>query len=203
MAHFTLSQDPSTWCWDTSHCPKTLLLKCWDTLHCPKTTHSSVGKLRTVPRPFALVLEHFTLSQNLVLGHLVLYQDLMLNCWDTSRCPKTSHSSVGTLRTVPRPFHSSVGTLRTVPRPFHSSVGTLRTVPRPFHSSVGTLRSVPRPYHSSVGTLRTVPTLPSQLFRLLVLTPEFFVTVLGQSDLFFIFGVGTLRSLSPVPPLES
>ena len=130
LGHLVLSQD--------------LILKCSDTSHCPKTTHSSVGTLRTVPRPFVLVLGHFTLSQDLVLGHLVLSQDLILKCWDTSHCPKTTHSSVGTPRTVSRPFHSSVGTLRTVPRPFHSSVGTLRTVPRPFHSSFGTLHTVPR-----------------------------------------------------------
>ena len=168
-----------------------LTLKCWDTSHCHQTTHSSVGKLRTVPRPLTQVLGHFALSQNhsiQVLGHSALSQDLPLKCWDISHCPsKTSHSSVGTLCTVPRPFHSSVGTFRTVPRPFHSSVGTLRTVP---------------PFHSSVGTLHTVPRLPAQVFRLLVLSPGLFVSVLVQSDLFF-FGVGTLRSLSPVPPLES
>ena len=124
----TLSQDLSFKCWDTSHCPKTLcpsvgtlhtvpipsvgtlvllqdlIFKCWDTSHCPKTTHSSVGTLRTVPRPFVPVLGHFTLSRDLVLGHLALSQDLILKCWDTHHCPKTTHLSVGTLRTVPRPF---------------------------------------------------------------------------------------------------
>ena len=96
-----------------------LPLKCWDTSHCPQTSHSSVGTLRTVPRlpaqvlghfvlfqgPFVLVLGHFALSQDLFvqkLGHLELSQNLPLKCWDTSHCPKTSHSSVGSLRTVPR-----------------------------------------------------------------------------------------------------
>ena len=143
----------------------------------------SIGTLHTVPRPFALVLGHFTLSQDLVLGHLALSQDLvlghlalsqdhLLKRWDTSHCPKTLRPNVGTLRTVPRP---SVGTPRTVPRPYtqvfghftlsqdyplkrwdtshcpktlRSSVGTLYTVPRP---SVGTPRTVPRPYTQVLG----------------------------------------------------
>ena len=173
LGHFSLSQDLTLKCWDNFTLFQDHPLKRWDTSYCPKTLSPSVGTLHTVPRPFVLVLGHFTLSQDLVLGHLVLSQDLILKCWDTSHCPKTDRSSVGTLRTIPRPFHLSVGTLRTVPRPFHSSVGTLRTVPR----------------------------LPAQVFRLLVLSSDIFVPVLGQSDLFF-FGVGKLRSLSMVPPLE-
>ena len=138
-----------------------LLLKCWYTSHYPKTFRSSVGTLHTVPRHFVLVLGHFTLSQHLVLGHLALSQDLILKCWDTSHCPKTTNSSVGTLRSAPRSFvlvleqftlsqdlvlrHLALfqdlilkcWTLRTVPRPFHSSVGTSRTVPRPPTQALG------------------------------------------------------------------
>ena len=75
----------------------------------------SIGTFHTVPRPFALVLGHFTLSQDLelghfalcqdlvlgyfalsqdpstqVLGHFALSQDYLLKCWDTSYSPKTS-----------------------------------------------------------------------------------------------------------------
>ena len=68
LGHFILSQD--------------LSLKCWGLSHCPTTFHSSVGTLRTVPRPFLLVLGHFTLSQHLAFGQLALSQDLPLKCWD-------------------------------------------------------------------------------------------------------------------------
>ena len=103
LGHFSLSQDLSFKCWDTSHCLKTL---------CP-----SVGTLHTVPRPS--VTRHFTLSQDTrtvlrpytqVLGHLALSQDHPLKRRDTSHCPKTLRPSVGTLHPVPRP---SVGTPRT------------------------------------------------------------------------------------------
>ena len=131
---FTLSQELLFKCWDTSHCPKTSMFKCWDTSHCPMTSYSSVGTLRTVPGPPTQVLGQFVLSQNLpvclsvgtlltvprpatqVFGHFALSQDLPLNCWDTSQCPKTICSSVGTLRTVPIPLCSCVGMLHTVPR---------------------------------------------------------------------------------------
>ena len=163
-----------------------LLLKCWDTSHYPKTFRPCVGTLRTVPGPLC--------------------------------------SSVGTLRTVPRP---SVGTLRTVPRTLtqvlghfalshdlHSSFGTLHTVPRLPAQVLGhfvlsqdpLLKSWDTSYcHktacSSVGTPRTVPRPLTQALGHFALPQDLFVLVLGQSDLFF-FGVGTLRSLSPVLPLE-
>ena len=160
LGHLALSQD--------------LTLKCWDTSHCPKTTQSSVGKLRTVPRSFVLVLGHFTLSQELVLGHFVLprpltqvlghlalSQDLPIKCWDTSHCPKTPHSSVGIVHTVPR---TSVGTFRTVPRPPTQVLGhsalfqdcLLKCLdsshcPKTTCSSVGTPRTVPRPLIRALG----------------------------------------------------
>ena len=153
LGHFVLSQD--------------LSLKCWDTSHCPKTLRPSVGTLRTVPGPLVLVLKHLALSQDLVLGHFVLCQDLSLKCWDTSNGPKTSHSSVGTLRTVSRP---SVGTHGTVPRLLTQVLGHFALsqdfplkcwdtshCPKTTCSSVGTPRTVPGPPHSSVGTLRIVP----------------------------------------------
>ena len=117
LGHFPLSQNLVL---RHSALSQDLPLKRWDTSHCPKTLRPSVGTLRTVPGPLVLVLGHLALSQNLVLGHFVLSQDLSLKCWDTSHCPKTSHSSVGTLRTVPIP---SVGTHRTVPRPLTQVLG--------------------------------------------------------------------------------
>ena len=205
---FTLSQDHPLECWDTSHCPKTLrpsvgtlhtvprpsvehlvlsqdlTLKYWDISHCPRTAYSSVGTLRTVPRPFALVLGQLTLSQDIVLGHLVLSQDLTLKCCDVSHCPKTTHSSVGTLRTVPRHLTQVLG-----------------------HFALS--QDLPLKCWDTSYCLKTLPLkcwdtshLPAQELRLLVLSPDLFVPVLRQSDLLF-FGVGTLRSLSPVPSLES
>ena len=153
LGHFTLSHDLVLGHLVLS---QHLILKCWDTSPCPNTTHSSVGTLHSVPRHFFLVLGHFKLSQDLVLGHLALSQDLPLKCWDTSHCPKTPHSSVGILRTVPRQPPRVLGHLALSqdlvlghfilsqdlslkcwglshrPTTFHSSVGTLRTVPRPF-----------------------------------------------------------------------
>ena len=193
LVHLVLSQDLTLQCWDTWYCPKTLRpsvgtlrtvprrttqvlghftlsqdlvlghfalsqdlpLKYWDTSHCPKTSYSSVGTLRTVPRPTTQVLEHFALSQDLVLGHFALSQDLPLKCWDTSHCPKTYHSSVGALRKVPRPTTQVLGHFALsqdlllghfalsqdlslkcwhtshCPKTSYSSLGTLRTVPRP------------------------------------------------------------------------
>ena len=234
LGHFPLSRHQEL---GQSALSQDLPLKRWDTSHCPKTLRLSVGTLRTVPGPLVLVLGNLALSQDLVLGHFVLSQDLSLKCWDTSHCPKTYHSSVGTLRAVPRP---NVGTLRTVPRPLTqvlghfalshnlplkcwdtlhcpkttcSSVGTPRTVPRPLTQALGHFALSQEPPfkcwdnshclktpHSNVGTLRTFPRLPAQVFRLFVLSQDLFFPVLGQSDL-FLFGVGTLRSLSPVPPL--
>ena len=155
LGHFTLSQD--------------LIFKCLDTSHCPKTTHSSVGTLRTVPRPFVLVWGHFTLSQDLVLGHLALFQDLILKFWDTSHCPKTTHSSVGTLRTVPRPFVLVLG---------HFAL-----------SQDCLLKCLDPSYCPKTSSYQCWDSRISSS------------AVMGQSDLFF-FGDGTLRSLSPVPPLE-
>ena len=107
-----------------------------------------------------------------MLGHSALSQDFTLKCWDTSHCPKTTHSSVGTLRTVPRSFVLVLGhfTLSQdlvlghfvlsqdlslkcwdtwhCPKTSQSSVGTLHTVPR---TSVGTFRTVPRPPTQVLG----------------------------------------------------
>ena len=89
LVHLALSQDLFI-----------LVLGCWDTSHCPKTFRSRVGALHTVPGFYVMVLEHFALSQYLLLGHLVLFQDFTLKCWDSSHRPKTGPSD-GTLRTVP------------------------------------------------------------------------------------------------------
>ena len=147
LGHFVLSQDYLLKSWETSHCPKTSLFECWDTSHCPKTSHSSVGTLNTVPRPFVLVLGHFVLSQDYLLksretSHCP--KTSLFECWDTSHCPKTSHSSVGTLHTVPRPFVLVLGHFALsqdlplkcwdtshCPKTTCSKVETLRTVPRP------------------------------------------------------------------------
>ena len=144
LGHFTLSLD--------------LSFKCWDTSRCPKTFRLSVGTLHAVPRSFVLVLGHFTLSQDLVLGHLALSQVLTLNYWDISHCPKTTHSSVGTLHTVPRPLTQVLGHFALYQDP-SSKCWDTSYCPRTFCLSVGTLPTVPRP---SVGTLRTVPGPPTQ-----------------------------------------
>ena len=158
LGHLSLSHDLPLKCWDTSHCPKTSSYCPKTSSHCPKTYHSSVGTLRTVPRPPRTVprppravpgltihvLGHFALSQDfLVLSKdlLALSQVQPLKCWDTSNCPKT--------------------------------------------------------YHSSDGTLCTVQDLLDPVLRHFALSQDLLIIVLGQSDLFF-FGVGTLRSLSPV-----
>ena len=170
MKHLALSQD--------------YLLKCWDTSFCPKTPHSSVGTLRTVPRPLTQVLVHFTLSQDfrssvgtlhtvprpsvgtprtvprpytLVLGHFALSQVLTLKCWDFSHCPKTTNSSVGTLHTVPRP---SVGTSRTVTRPL-TQVKCWDTshCRKTLRLGVGTLHAVPRLSFKCWDTSRCPKTL--------------------------------------------
>ena len=109
LGHLALSQDPP--------------LKCLDTLHRPMTLRPIAGTLRAVPRLPAEVLGQFTVSQNLpvrVFGDFALSQDFPLKCSDASHCPRTSHSSP---KTVPRPSHSSVGTVRTVPRPFVQVLG--------------------------------------------------------------------------------
>ena len=113
LGHFVLSQDFS--------------LKCCDTSYCPKTPRTSVGTLRTVPRPLAQVLGHFAMSQ-----------DLPHKDWDTSHCPKTPLTKIETVGSV-----------------------------------------VPRCWDSRISCF----------------------LVLGQSGLLFL-SVGALRSLSPVPPLE-
>ena len=176
LGHFVLFQD--------------LPLKCWDTSYCSRTFRPIVGPLCTVLRPLTQVLGHFALSQ-----------DYLLKCWDTSYCPKTPHSSVRTLRTAPGSPWSSVRTLRTVPGPLTRVLGHFALSqdlsPMLWDTShcpkTSLLKCWDTSYcsktsHSSVGKLRTVP--------------RPFVQVLGQSDLFFFFGVGTLRSLSPVPPLK-
>ena len=145
----------------------------------PKTYHSNVGTLRTVPRLPARMLEDLALSQDLVLGHFVLSQDLSLKCWDSSHCRTTFHSSVGTLHTVPRP---SVVTLRTVPRPYtqvliHFTLSQDHPLkrwdtshcPKTLRPSVATLHTVPRP---SVVTPRTVPRPPTQVLGHLVLSQD-------------------------------
>ena len=190
MGHFGLSQD--------------LPLKCWDTSHCPKTSHSSVGTLRTVPRPPTQVLGHFALPKTTcssfgtlrtvprhplkcwdtshfprpflqVLGHFALSQDpsskcwdtsyfalsqdLPLKCWDISHCPKSSHSSVGTLRSVPRlPAQ--------VLEHFVRSQDLFVLVLGCFTLSQDLFRDTshcPKTSYSSVGTLRTVPGPPTQV----------------------------------------
>ena len=154
LGHLVLSQDPS--------------LKRWDTSHCPKTLRPSVGTLRAVPGPLVVVLGHFALSHDLVLEHFVLSQDLSLKCWDTSHCPKTSHSNVGTLRTVPRLPAQVLGhlvlsqdpslkrwTLRTVLRPPTQVLGHLALSQDPSLKCWVTTPHCPRTSHSSVGTLRT------------------------------------------------
>ena len=144
-----------------------LSFKCWDTSRCPKTFRSIVGTLHAVPRPFVPVLGHFTLSQELVLGHLALYlrpytlvlghlalsQVLTLKCWDTSHCPTTIHSSVGTLHDVAR---SSVGTPRTVPRPLTQTLGHFALSHDP-SSKCWDTSYCPRTSRPTVGKLRTVP----------------------------------------------
>ena len=107
LGHFSLSQDLSLKCWDTSYCPKTLSLKCWDTPHYPKISLSSVGTLRTVPRPFhssvgtlRTVPRPFHPSDGTlhtvprlptqVLGHAALSQGCLLKYSDSSYCPQTS-----------------------------------------------------------------------------------------------------------------
>ena len=119
LRHSALSQGCLLKYLDSSYCPQKSSFQCWDSRHCPKTSQSSVGTLRTVPRPPTQILGHFALSQDLPLkcwdtSHCP--KTLPFKCWDTPHCPKTSHSNVGTHRTVPRPLHSSVGTLHTVPR---------------------------------------------------------------------------------------
>ena len=148
--------------------------------------HSSVGTPRTVPRPLTQVLGHSAPSADCLLkcwDTPLLSQDPSLKRCDTSHCPRTSHSSVGTPRTVPRPFVQVLGHLvlsqdpslkrcdtSHCPRTSHSSVGTLRTVPRLPAQVLGRLvlsqdpsikrwdtLHCPRTSHSSVGALRTVP----------------------------------------------
>ena len=181
LGHFLLSQD--------------LLLKCWDTSHCPRTSRSSVGTPLTVPRPLAQVLGHFALSQDLSLkfwdtsycpktpctsaGHLALSQDLSLKCWDTSYCPKTACTSVGTLRTVPRPLTQVLGHFVLSQDPPHKCWNVSHCHKTPL---------------TSVKTVGSVITRcwDSQISCSLVLV---------QPDLLFL-SFGTLRLLSPVPPLE-
>ena len=102
LRHFVLSQDPSLKRWDTSHCPKTSLIKSWDTSHCPKTLRLSVGTLRTVPRP-----------PTQVLGHPALSQDPSFKCWDS----RISSSSVlGHLDHYPR-YHHLSSSIKISPKP--------------------------------------------------------------------------------------
>ena len=141
------------------------LLKCWDTSHCPKTSHSSVGTLRTVPRPLCSsvgTLHTVPRSYVQVLGHLVLSQDLLLKCWDTSRCPKTFRPSVGTLRAVPRLPAQVVGHF---------------VLSQDLPLKCWDTSHCPETLRPSVGTLRAVPRLPAQM--------------LGQSDLFCFETVGS------------
>ena len=201
LVHLKLSQDPFVLVLEYFKLSQDLSFKCWGTSHCPKTSHSSVGTLRTVAGPFVLVLGHFELSQDLfvlVLGHFVLSQDLSLKCWDTSHCPKTSHLSVGTLRTAqdlplkcwdtshcPKTTCSSVGTLRTVPGPFVLVLGHFALSQDLFVQKLGQLElsqniplkcwdtsHCPKTSHSSVGTLRTVPRLPAQVLGHFVLSQD-------------------------------
>ena len=132
LGRFTLSQDLSSKCGDTSYCPKTScssvgilhtvsrpFFSSVGTLRLyPKTSRSSVGTLHTVPRPLfsnvgmlhivrppAQVLGHFALSHNLpvqVLGHFALSQDFLFKFWVTSHRPKTFRHAVGTFWDVPR-----------------------------------------------------------------------------------------------------
>ena len=171
LGHLALSQDPSTKCWDTSHCPKIFSSSLGTLRNVPRP---SVGTPGTVPRPTTQVLGHFALSQDL----LALSQDLPLKCWDTLHCLKTSYSNVGTLRTVPRPltqvlehfalsqdlllkcWHTSrcPKTFSHCPKTYHSSVGTLHAVPRLSRTFPRpTTSHCPKTSYSSVGTLRTVP----------------------------------------------
>ena len=156
------------------------LFKCWDTSHYPKTSHSSVGTLRTVPSLFFLVL-----------GHFVLSEDYLLKCWDISNCRKTSHSSVGTLRTVPRPFVQVLGYF-VLSQDYLLKRWDTSHCPKTFRPSVKTLRAVPRLPAQVFGTVGPLLFWDSRIS---------FSLVLEQSDLLF-FSVGTLRSLSLVPPLE-
>ena len=179
LRHSALSQDLPLKRWDTSQDPSS---KCWDTSYCPRTSRTSVGTLGHVPRPSVGTLRTVPRPLPQMLGHFALSQDPSSKCWDTSYCPRTSRTSVGTLGTVPRP---SVGTLRTVPRPLpqmlghfalsqdpsskcwdtsycptrasRTSVGTLGTVSRP---SVGTIRNVPRPLPRMMGHFERSQDLP-------------------------------------------
>ena len=193
LGQFTLSQDLVLGQFVLS---QDLSLKCWDTSHCPKNLRPSVGTLRIVSGPFVLVLGHFTLYQDLLLGHFSMSQDYPLRYCDTSYCPKTSHSSVGTLRTVPRLPAQVLGHLL-LSQDLQLKCWDTSHCPKTTCSSVGTPRTVPRPPTQVPAQVR----LPAQVFSLFVLSQNLFVPVLGQTDLFF-FAVGTLRSLSPLPPLD-
>ena len=183
LGHLALSQDQP--------------LKRGDNSYCPKSPRLSVGTLHTVPRPSVGTPRTVPIPPTQVLGHLALSQDCLLKCWDNSYSPKTPRLNVGTLHTVPRP---SVGRPRTVSRPPTQVLGHF-ALSQDYLFKCWDASYCPKTLHSSVGILRTVPRLPAQVFRPFVLSLDLFVPVLGQSDLFF-FAVGTLRSLSPVPPLE-
>ena len=142
--------------------------------------YSIVGTLRTVPGPFVQVLGHLALSQDLfvlVLGHFTLSQDLSFKCWDTSHCPNTSCSSVGTLRTVTTPLAQVLGLL-TLSQDLPVLMLGHFVLSQGLSFKCRATSYCPKTSCSSVGTLHTVPKPPAQ--------------VLGQSDLLFFGTVGSL-----------
>ena len=127
-----------------------------------------------------------------MLVHFAPSQDLSFYCWDTSCCPKTTCSSVGTFRTVSRPFRLSVATIRAVPRlpaqvlgHFTLSQGLAFLMLGYFTLSQDLLLKCwytshrPKTFRSSVGTLRAVPRLPAQVLGHFAPSQDLFVLVLG------------------------
>ena len=123
---------------------------------------------------------------------------LLLKCWDTSHCPKTSHRSVGTLHPVPRPTTQVLGYLalsqdisvlsqdfsrtvprlpRTVPRLFRTVPKLLCTVSRLFRTVPRLLRTVPRLFRTVPRLFPTVPRLFGSVPRLFGAVPRLLRTV--------------------------
>ena len=168
-------------------------LKYLDISHCPKTYHSSVGLLRTVPRPFSLRFR------------------------DSSHVARPLGTVPRLFRPVPRPFSTVPRFFRTVPRLFGNVPRLFCTVPpKTFRYCPKTFRHCPKAswYCPKIflHCPKTFPYCPQTSWyrpRTSSLqcwdtshcpkTPSFLV--LGQPD-FLFFVVGTLEPLSLVPPLE-
>ena len=122
--------------------------------------------------------------------HFTLSQDLLPKCWETSHCPRTSCSSVGTFHTVPRPLVQVLGNLGLTQDLLVKCWDTSHC-PKNSCSSVGILHTVPRPTAYTLGHC----TLSQDLLlkcREISHCPKTPAQLLGQTDLLFFGTVGSL-----------